>query len=296
MGGAVELLLYAFLLARMQRQIRDLRDDISEAERKEADQSKRRKAAVSFVHKQLATQHLCINFYSQETGLEELRAEHATLQGELKLAQKRIESLQQALDGGDDDDSIGDNDRARMVDDDDDLSDDSYIPGNYSTHSSDDLSDTTPIRKRSTHSPYTKPLTESKQLSHGYLGKLSDDESPYIQRSRASKSKSKSPSDKKRIDNGHDGDFERARRSRRSKTDETWLSRFSSDEEDKRPRKHLSNSLGRHLDAPYYDNNDNTDYGVNDDSGSKNFLYEDDEELAKIRAKYSKKKLDDNDD
>ena len=235
---------------------------------------------------------------SQETELEELRAEHSTVQGELKLAQKRIESLQQALDGGDDDDSIGDNDRDRTVDD-DDLSDDSYIPGNYSTHSSDELSDTTPIRKRSTHSPYTKPLTESKQLSHGYLGKLSDDESPYTRRTRTSKSKSRSPSDKKRIDNGNDKDFERARRSRRSKTDETWLSRFSSDEEDRRPKKHLSNSLGRHLDAPYYDNNESTDYGANDvngDPGNKNYLYEDDEELAKIRAKYSKKKLDDNDD
>ena len=31
----------------MQRQIRELRDDISDAERKEAEQAKRRKAAVS---------------------------------------------------------------------------------------------------------------------------------------------------------------------------------------------------------------------------------------------------------
>ena len=224
-----------------------------------------------------------------------MRAEHSTLQGELKLSQKRIESLQQALEGGDDE-SIDDNERDRTIDDDDDLSDNSYIPGNYSTHSSDDLSDAPPIRKRSSHSPYTKPLTESKQLSHGYLGKLSDEESPYTRRTRASNSKSRSPSDRTRIDNGSDKEFEKTRRSRRSKTDETWLSRFSSDEDEKRPRKHLSNSLGRRLDAPYYENNDNTDYGANDDSGSKNFLYEDDEELAKIRAKYSKKKIEDNDD
>lgn len=183
----------------------------------------------------------------------------------------------------------------RMDDDDDDLSDDSYVPGNYSTHSSDDLSDHTPIRKKSSHTPYTKPLTESKQLSHGYLGKLSDDESPYTRRTRTSRSKSKSPLAKKGYDN-NDGDFDKARRSRRSKTDETWLSRFSSDEEEKRPRKNLSNSLGRNLNAPNYDNNDSNDYGANDDSGSKNFLYEDDEELAKIRAKYSKKKVEDNDD
>ena len=90
-----------------------------------------------------------------------MRAEHSTLQGELKLSQKRIESLQQALEGGDDE---SDNERDRTIDD-DDLSDDSYVPGNYSTHSSDDLSDTTPIRKKSSHSPYTKPLTESKQLA-----------------------------------------------------------------------------------------------------------------------------------
>ena len=84
--------------------------------------------------------------------------------------------MQQALEGGDDE---SDNERDRTIDDDDDLSDDTYVPGNYSTHSSDDLSDTTPIRKKSSHSPYTKPLTESKQLAHGYLGKLSDEESPY---------------------------------------------------------------------------------------------------------------------
>lgn len=226
-----------------------------------------------------------------------MRAELSTLQGELKLAQKRIESLQQALEGGDDDDSIGDDDRDHQMDDDDDLSDGSYVPGNYSTHSSDDLSDSTPIRKKSSHSPYTKPLTESKQLLHGYLGKLSDDESPYTRKTRTSESKSKSPPDRSsRINNSSDRDTERTRRSRRSKTDETWLSRFSSDEEEKKPRKGLSNSLGRHLDAPYYDNNDSTDYGANNDSGSKNFLYEDDEELAKIRAKYSKKKADDNND
>ena len=275
----------------MQRQIRDLRDDIAEAERKESDQAKRRKTAVScrFSYPANVSNHL-----AQETELEELRAEHSTLQGELKLSQKRIESLQEALEGADDE-SIDDNDQDRSMDD--DLSDDSYIPGNYSTHSSDDLSDTTPVRKRSTHSPYTKPLTESKQLVHGYLGKLSDEESPYTRRTRSSKSKSKSPSERTRLDNGDDRDFERARRSRRSKTDETWLSRFSSDEEDKRPRKNLSHSLGRHLDAPHFDNNDSTDYGgTNDDSGSKNFLYEDDEELAKIRAKYSKKKIEDNDD
>lgn len=53
MGGATELCVYAFSLARMQRQIRDLRDDISEAERKESDQAKRRKTAVSFVHQQV---------------------------------------------------------------------------------------------------------------------------------------------------------------------------------------------------------------------------------------------------
>lgn len=220
-----------------------------------------------------------------------MRAEYSTLQGELKLSQKRIESLQQALEGGDDE---SDNERDRTIDD-DDLSDDSYVPGNYSTHSSDDLSDTTPIRKKSSHSPYTKPLTESKQLAHGYLGKLSDEESPYTRRTRTSKSKSRSPSDRTRVNNGDDRDFEKARRSRRSKTDETWLSRFSSDE-DERPRKHLSNSLGRHLDAPRFDNNDSTDYGANNESSSKNFLYEDDEELAKIRAKYSKKKIEDNDD
>ena len=95
------------------------------------------------------------------------------------------------------------------------------------------------------------------------------------------KSKLKSRSDRTRVNNGNDRDFEKARRSRRSKTDETWLSRFSSDEEE-RPRKHLSNSLGRNLDAPRFDS---TDYGANNDSGSKNFLYKDDEELAKIRAK-----------
>lgn len=163
-----------------------------------------------------------------------MRAEHSTLQGELKLAQKRIESLQQALDGGDDDDSIGDNDRDRTVDD-DDLSDDSYIPGNYSTHSSDELSDTTPIRKRSTHSPYTKPLTESKQLSHGYLGKLSNNVSPYTSRTYTSKLKSKSPSGKKRIGNGNNNrDFEWAWQSRKSKSDEILLSRFSSNKEDRR--------------------------------------------------------------
>ena len=37
-----------FPFARLQRQIRDLRDDISEAERKESDQTKRRKTAVSY--------------------------------------------------------------------------------------------------------------------------------------------------------------------------------------------------------------------------------------------------------
>ena len=36
-----------FPLARLQRQIRDLRDDISEAERKESEQTKRRKTTVS---------------------------------------------------------------------------------------------------------------------------------------------------------------------------------------------------------------------------------------------------------
>ena len=231
-------------------------------------------------------------FLSQETELEELRAQHSTLNGELKLAQKRIESLQEALEGGDDDESFDGNERDRN---DDDLSDDSYVPGNYSTHSSDDLSDTAPVRKRSTHSPYTKPLTESKQLGRGYLGKLSDDESPYARRTRTSKTKSRSPSDKKGVDNVNDKDFDHARRSRRSKTDETWLSRFSSDDEEKRPRKQLSNSLGRNLDASY-DNNDSTDYGATNDTETKNFLYEDDEELAKIRAKYSKKKIDDNDD
>lgn len=184
------------------------------------------------------------------------------------------------------------------MDDDDDLSDDSYVPGNYSTHSSDDLSDTAPIRKKSSHSPYTKPLTESKQLSHGYLGKMSDDESPYTRRTRTSKSNSKSPpvSTSKFNNSSGDRDADKTRRSRRSKTDETWLSRFSSDEEDGgRPSKKLSNSLGRHLDVPSYNNNDSSDYGAND-SGSKNYLYEDDEELAKIRAKYSKKKVEDTDD
>ena len=77
---------------------------------------------------------------------------------------------------------------------------------------------------------------------------------------------------------------------------ETWLSRFSSDDEEKEPRKQLSNSLGRNLDALYYDNNDSTDYGETNNSESKNFLYEDDEELVKIRAKFSKKKIEDNDD
>ena len=276
-------------LSRLQRQIRDLRDDISEAERKESDQTKRRKTAVSF---KFVTAPVP-KYLSQETELEELRAEYSTLQGELKLSQKRIESLQQALEGGDDE-SIDDNERDRTIDD-DDLSDDSYVPGNYSTHSSDDLSDTTPVRKRSSHSPYTKPLTESKQLRHGYLGKLSDEESPYTRRTRTSKSKSKSPTDKAGVDNGDDREFGKARRSRRSKTDETWLSRFSSDDDVEKPRKHLSNSLGRHLDAPRYDNNDNTDYGANDDSGSKINLYEDDAVLAKIRAKYSKKKIEDDD-
>ena len=67
-------------------------------------------------------------------------------------------------------------------------------------------------------------------------------------------------------------------------------------EEEKRLRKQLSNSLGRNLDALYYDNNDSTNYNANNDSGTKNHLYKDDEELAKIRAKYSKKKIEDNDD
>lgn len=39
--------LISFSLARLQRQVRDLRDDISEAERKESEQAKRRKTAVS---------------------------------------------------------------------------------------------------------------------------------------------------------------------------------------------------------------------------------------------------------
>ena len=142
-----------FPLARLQRQIRDLRDDISEAERKESDQVKRRKAAVSYKSTQCLYRNIQL---SQETELEELRAEHSTLQGELKLSQKRIESLQQALEGGDDE---SDNERDRTIDDDDDLSDDSYVPGNYSTHSSDDLSDTTPIRKKSSHSPYIHQAT-----------------------------------------------------------------------------------------------------------------------------------------
>jgi len=226
----------------------------------------------------------------QETELEELRAEHTSLQSELKLAQKRIESLQQALEGGDDDDdSIGGDDQGRSIDED---SDGSYVPGNYSTHSSDDLSDEPPIRKRSTHSPRSKPLTESKQPVYGYRGKISDDESPYSQKSRASKSKSRSPPKYNNGDRGTDKPW----RSRRSRTAD---SQFSSDEDDystsRSRRKH--SSLGRNLDVPKFDDNDYNDDVIdyNGDS-SKNFLYEDDEELAKIRAKYSKKKVEDNDD
>ena len=142
------------------------------------------------------------HFLSQETELEELRAEHSTLHGELKLTQKRIESLQEMLEGGNDDESF------ERDCNDDDLSYDSYVPNNYSTHSSDDLSDTVPVCKWSTHSPYTKPLTESKQLGRGYLEKLSDDESPYARRTRTSKTKSRSPSDKKGVDNVNDRDFD----------------------------------------------------------------------------------------
>ena len=47
-----------FPLARLQRQIRDLRDDISEAERKESDQVKRRKAAVSYKSTQRLYQNI----------------------------------------------------------------------------------------------------------------------------------------------------------------------------------------------------------------------------------------------
>lgn len=111
----------------------------------------------------------------------------------------------------------------------------SYVSWNYSTHSSDDSLDTTPICKRSMYSPYTKPLTELKQLSHGYLGKLSDNVSPYTCRTYTSKSKSKSPSGKKRIGNGNNNrDFEWAWQSRKLKSDEILLSRFYSNKEDRR--------------------------------------------------------------
>jgi len=221
----------------------------------------------------------------QETELDELRAEHSSLQSEFKVAQQRIQSLQQALQGGDDDDdSIGGDDQDQIIDDD---SDGSYVPGNYSTHSSDEFSDEPPIRKQSTHSPHTKPLTESKQPAYGYRGKISDDESPYSQKSRASKSKSRSPP----MYNGDKSSY----RSRRSRTAEAHLSSEEDDYLSSRTRKKYS-SLGRNLDAPKLDGNDYSDDVVdyNGDS-SKNFLYEDDPELAKIRAKYSKKKVEDND-
>ena len=153
----------------------------------------------------------------QETELEELRAEHVSLQSELKLAQKKL----QDLEGEDDDDSV-----------------------------------------------------------------ICDN--PYSQNGLVSKSKSRSPP---KYNNGHS---EKPWSFRRSRTSEA---QFSSDEDDylagRTHRKH--NSLGKNLEAPDVDGNDCDDDIVdyNGDS-SKNILFEDDPELAKIRAKYIKKKVEDN--
>eukprot|EP00731_Ephydatia_muelleri_P023185 Em0015g768a len=65
-------------MKRLQRQLRDLRVELQEAERKEQEQSRRRKAA--------------------ESKLEETEALLLAAQSDLKSAQKRIDSLHQALD------------------------------------------------------------------------------------------------------------------------------------------------------------------------------------------------------
>ncbi|XP_065893389.1 unconventional myosin-XVIIIa-like [Dysidea avara] len=185
------------MVRKLQKQIRELRADITDAERKESDECKKRETA--------------------ETELEELRAEHVSLQSELKLAQKKL----QDLEGEDDDDSV-----------------------------------------------------------------ICDN--PYSQNGLVSKSKSRSPP---KYNNGHS---EKPWSFRRSRTSEA---QFSSDEDDylagRTHRKH--NSLGKNLEAPDVDGNDCDDDIVdyNGDS-SKNILFEDDPELAKIRAKYIKKKVEDN--
>lgn len=138
----------------MQKQIRDLREEVQAAEHREHEQSKKRRNAVSDIGLARSVTH---KSSLQETAMNEMEVQLQTTQADLRSAQKRIESLQQALKGGQDEEysSGGVEDledespprgrraksssrSARIVDEQDDLSSDgSYEIGQFAGSGSD---------------------------------------------------------------------------------------------------------------------------------------------------------------